>query len=148
VSGHDILTEAAISIADIDSVGLFDDWDWLVPHAHSPLMIGHFGDAVFGAPDGSLWLLDLLEGRYGQIAHDSGEFNRLKLESDNLNRWFTWDWVVIAGQNGLVPGPAQSLGWKVAPAIGGDFSVANIQVFSRRVYLDLQGQLFRQIAAK
>jgi hypothetical protein len=142
-----VLREAAISIADIESTGLFDAWNWLVPESDTPLMIGHFCDTVFGAPDGSLWLLDLMEGHYGRIARDSDEFRRLKIDADKVNRWFTWDWVVIAGQNGLVPGPEQCLGWKVPPVIGGDFSLSNIQLFPRRVYLDLQGQLFRQIGS-
>jgi hypothetical protein len=135
----------AIDAARVDTGPLLGEWSWLLPRSHLPLFVGAFGDSVFGAPDGSLWLLDLLEGDYSCIAANGSEYNRLKGDPANLNKWFSADWVTIAAGNGLVPDESQCLGWKVHPILGAEFSIANIGLFSTRIYHSVLGQLFRQI---
>lgn len=135
----------ATSCSDIDCRPLLENWRWLVPDDHRPLMVGVFGDWIMGAPDGSLWCLELLEGSYSRIADDAEVFNRAKSNPDNLNLWFMAEWAEIAERHGLVPSTDQCLGWKVHPMLGGKFEADNIQVFSLRVYQSLMGQLFRQL---
>ena len=137
--------DLAIACEGMDCGPLLEDWRWLVPHELTPLMIGIFGDWVFGAPDASHWHLDLLEGQLTRIASDSAEFNRLKSLDQYRDAWFSANWADIALSNGLVPNRDECLGWKIAPVLGGPFAADNIQVFSLRVYQCLQGQLFRQI---
>jgi len=108
-------------------------------------MVGAFGDWIFGAPDGSMWTLCLLEGDYRQVAQTSDEFNRLKQQPENLNSWFKANWVSIAAGHGIVPKLDECLGWKKPPVLGGPFAVDNISVFSLRVYQCIQGQLHQQI---
>lgn len=50
-----------------DTARLLEHWRWLIPQVETPLMISVFGDWVFGHPDGTLWRLELLEGRYQRI---------------------------------------------------------------------------------
>lgn len=135
----------ATSCSDIDWAPLLQDWRWLVPDDHLPLMVGVFGDWIMGAPDDSLWSLELLEGSYSRIADNAEEFNRAKSNPDNLNLWFMAEWAEIAERHGLVPSGDQCLGWKVHPMLGGKFEADNIQLFSLRVYQSLMGQLFRQL---
>jgi hypothetical protein len=59
-------------------------------------MIGIFGDWIFGAPDGTLWHLDLLEGQFHQVAGDSTEFNSKKREEKYRDEWFGANWADIA----------------------------------------------------
>ena len=139
------MRDLVISATYIDTEPLLADWAWLVPPSHQPLFVGAFGDCVFGAPDGSLWLLDLLEGDYVRIAADAAEYNRLKSDPANLDKWFSADWVVIAAGNGLVPDQTECLGWKAHPVIGAAFSMENIGLFSTRIYHSVVGQLFRQL---
>jgi hypothetical protein len=136
--------DLAISCDSIDCNYLLSAWTWLVPAHHTPLMVGAFGDWIFGAPDGSHWTLCLLEGDYRQIARDSAEFNRLKRQPENLDSWFKAGWVAIAARHGLFPKIDECLGWKVPPFLGGAFSVDNIDVFSLRLYQHIQGQLHQQ----
>jgi hypothetical protein len=136
--------DLAISCDRLDCYGLLSQWAWLVPADHTPLMVGAFGDWIVGAPDGSHWVLCLLEGDYRQIARDCAEFNRLKQQPENMESWFKADWVEIAARCGLVPKIDECLGWKIPPILGGEFSVDNIAVFPLRVYQSTQGQLHRQ----
>jgi hypothetical protein len=136
--------DLAVAYDSIACDDLLAEWAWLVPVDHTPLMVGAFGDWIFGAPDGSHWTLCLLEGDYRQVAGDSAEFNRLKLQPENLESWFKADWVAIAAKHGLVPKIDECLGWKIPPILGGRFGVDNIAVFPLRVYQSIQGQLHRQ----
>jgi hypothetical protein len=136
--------DLAIACEHIDCDGLLDEWRWLVPPDHVPLMIGAFGDWILGAPDASHWALCLLEGDYRKVANSSREFNQLKKDPENLESWFKAGWVEIAARHGMVPGINECLGWKVPPFLGGELSVDNIGVFSLRVYQSIQGQLQRQ----
>lgn len=137
--------DLAISCEGMDCDRLLADWRWLVPADATPLMIGIFGDWIFGAPHGSLWHLDLLEGRFNQVAQNSAEFNARKLEEKYRDAWFGANWADIAISHGLCPDTNECLGWKLPPILGGPFSTENIQVFSLSVYQSLSGQLFRQL---
>lgn len=138
--------DLAVSCDDLECDRLLEDWRWLVPEAMEPLMIGIFGDWVFGASDASHWHLDLLEGTFQKIADGSHDFNAKKELPTYRNEWFGEEWANIALSNGLVPKRDECLGWKIAPVRGGDFVLGNVQVFSLSVYQRVTGSLFRQIA--
>ncbi len=82
------MRDLAVSCQELGCDRLLDDWRWLVPDAMEPLLIGIFGDWVFGAPDGSHWHLDLLEGRFHRIADGSQDFNAKKEQPHYRNEWF------------------------------------------------------------
>ncbi len=140
--------DLAISCERLDCEPLLVDWRWIVPEDAKPLMIGIFGDWIFGAPDGSLWHLDLLEGQFTQIALNSDEFNAKKREEQHRNDWFGANWADIALAEGMTPNDDECLGWKIAPVLGGPFSIENIQVYSLRVYQSVTGQLFKRVAGQ
>ncbi len=137
--------DLAVACHDWDCDPLLTEWRWLVPSDATPLLIGIFGDWIFGAPDGSFWHLDLLEGCFHRIADDSDAFNAMKQEDQYRDDWFGANWAEIALGNGLVPNDQECLGWKIAPIIGGPFSVDNIEVFPLPVYQHITGQLHRQL---
>ena len=136
----------AISCDDMDCSRLLNEWRWLVPEDAVPLMIGIFGDWIFSTPDGSHWHLDLLEGQFQRIAKDSNDFNAKKNVKQNRENWFGSNWADIALELGMIPDDDECLGWKIAPVLGGSFSVDNIQVFTLVVYQSCNGQLFHQLA--
>ena len=136
---------AAMPYVAAEFPGLFDDWSWRVPKNHTPLLMGKFGDTVFGHPDGSLWLLDMLAGEYERIAASSAEFNLKKNRRKYMDRWFMWSWVEIAYAHGKIPNERECLGWELPPILGGPVDAAHLAVYGRNMYVSLQGQLHRQI---
>jgi hypothetical protein len=139
------MRDLAIPVDEIDTSHLLREWSWILPSDHVPLFVGAFGDVVFGAPHGSLWLLSMLDGDYRLIANDALEYNRKKRDFEVLEDWFLAGWVEIAERHGLVPKRDECLGWKVHPALGAPFSVENIDIFSVGIYHLLVGQLFKQV---
>ena len=128
-----------------DVTRLVGEWNWLIPVGYTPLFISVLADWVFGAPDGSLWCLSVLEGNFTKIATNSNEYNRLNKSQEWLNKNFIADWQAIAAGRGLLPNDNQCLGWKVHPLLGGGFEVENLQVFEMAVYQSIMGQLHRQL---
>ena len=134
-----------IAVAQYDCAALLVDWSWRVPPADTPLFISAFGDWVFGNPDGSLWVLSVLEGDYTQVARNAQEYNTLNKSSEWLDQIFIAGWLAIAAGHGLIPGKDQCLGWRVHPRVGGKFESSNLQLFDMVVYQSLMGQLHRQL---
>jgi hypothetical protein len=128
-----------------NDIGLLADWRWIVPDALEPLFITALGDWIFGAPDGSLWLLEMIEGSLGRIAANGAEYNRLKASEEWLNETLMAGWFVVALGNGLAPTENQCIGWKIHPLLGGAFDKANLQLFDMTVYQVIMGQLHRQL---
>ncbi|WP_150278856.1 T6SS immunity protein Tdi1 domain-containing protein [Halopseudomonas salina] len=135
-----LMTEAA----EYNTEALLAEWQWLVPSVDTPLFISVFGDWVFGNPDGSLWLLSVLEGDYIQLARNAQEYNTFNKSAEWLEQNFIAGWQPIAAGHGMSPSRNECLGWKVHPLLGGNFEVANLQIFSMVVYQALMGQLHRQ----
>lgn len=114
-----------------------------MPRDAEPLMIGIFGDWIFGAPDASHWHLDLLEGTFQKCAKNSEDFNAKKREAEFLDLWFGANWAEVALTEGLVPGAEECLGWKIHPAIGGEFASSNIGVFQLSMYQKVCASIHR-----
>lgn len=139
------MREIAIDCEGLDWKPLLSDWRWLVPADHVPMLLGAFGDWIIAGPDGTVWNLDLLEGRYERIAADASQFHEAAAEEANMNRWLTADWATMAFERGLFPERDECLGWKIHPILGGPFSIENIEVFRLTVYQSLMAQMHRQI---
>ncbi|WP_211232078.1 T6SS immunity protein Tdi1 domain-containing protein [Pseudoduganella violaceinigra] len=134
-----------VNAEQLDARALLGEWQWLVPATETPLFLTAMGDWVFGASDGSLWLLSMLEGAYTKIAEDSGEFNRLNKSQEWIEETFLSGWFEIGAGNGIQPGQDECLGWKLHPSLGGQFAATNLKVFSMAVYQSLMGQLHCQL---
>ncbi len=127
---------------------LLTDWRWVVPDTLTPLFLTALGDWIFGAPDGSLWLLEMLEGSLSSIAANAAEYNRLKSSDEWLDETLLAHWFVIALGKGMAPSTDECIGWKVHPILGGPLDETNLQLFTMKVYQSLMGQLHRQLAAR
>jgi hypothetical protein len=112
------LRSLMINASEYDAAVLLAEWRWLVPQSSTPLFISALGDWVFGHPDGSLWMLSLLEGDYRQVAENAAEYNRLNKSEAWLEETFQAGWQVIAAAHGMQPGKDECLGWKVPPVLG------------------------------
>ena len=134
-----------VEASQYDTAALLAEWRWLIPASQTPLFISAFGDWVFGQPNGSLWALSVLDGTYSQVAQNANEYNTLNKSAEWLDQTFIAGWLSIAAGNGMQPTKDECLGWKLHPRLGGKFEVANLQIFTMRVYQHLMGQLHQQL---
>jgi hypothetical protein len=131
-----------------EAEAMLGDWRWLVPLDLTPLFITMLGDWIFGAPDGSIWALSLLEGDLRRLAASGTEYNRLKQDADWLDAELQFGWYEIALHNGLVPDGEQCVGWKIHPALGAAIDKSNLELYSMRAYQSIVGQLMRHVAGR
>ncbi len=134
-----------VAAKEYDLPRLLHDWQWLIPKTDTPLFLSVMGDWVFGAPDGSLWSLSVLEGEYFQVAANADEYNKLNKSEEWLNKTFIAEWYPVALIHDLEPTENQCLGWKLHPLLGGKLASENLQVFDMLVYQSIMGQLHRQL---
>jgi hypothetical protein len=134
------------SASEFDAPALASHWSWLIPAGHTPLLLSILGDWVFGAPDGSHWVLSTLEGSYEKVAENSAEFNLRKRSFEWLDKVFLASWQEIADRNGIVPTATECITWKVPPVIGGRFEVSNLCLLPQSVYQAVMSQLHQQAA--
>jgi hypothetical protein len=140
-----IVVDLTIPIENLNSEALLSEWRWLVPRDYRPIQMNKFGWWFFAAPDGSVFLLDLIEGKLSKIATSVAEFNALKNTDSAHAEWYFDGFVFRCHSEKLLLGDGQCYMWKVPPVIGGKFEFENITVASLNVAQSLLGQLFRQL---
>ncbi len=121
-----------------------ESWGWAAIGARIPVFASPFGDVFFRAPDG-FWWLDLLEG---QLTRPWENAEVMKAELDTTagqDRFLLAGLAWSAQQHGIIPGPDQVLGFKVAPIIGGRINVESIEAIDFVVSVNLAGQLHGQL---
>lgn len=124
---------------------LLREWSWLLPDDYIPQQISVLGDWVLQAPDGSLWLLSLVEGICSQIAADMDDYRQRCQSLAWINQVFLFEWQISAAEHGLLPDEQQCLAWIRHPLHGGRFQVSNLQVRDMGDYQQAMGQLHRQL---
>ena len=108
-----------IAASEYDTKSLLWAWPWRVPPSFTPLFVSVMGDWVFGAPDGSLYALSMLDGDLFRVAENADEYNAAKRDERWLERTFAAGWSVIARGHGLVPSKDECLARTSPPALEG-----------------------------
>lgn len=137
-----------IAASEYDTKALLWAWQWRVPPSFTPLFVSVMGDWVFGAPDGSLHALSMLDGDLFRIAENAAEYDAAKESERWLDQTFAAGWSVIARAHGLVPGKDECLAWTSPPALGGAFEVSNLRIQPMLVWQTLMGQLHEALTAR
>lgn len=137
-----------IAASEYDTEDLLWAWQWRVPPSLTPLFVSALGDWVFGAPDGSLYALSMLDGDLFRIAENAREYNAAKEDERWLDQTFAAGWAVIARRHGLVPAKDQCLAWTSPPALGGPFEVGNLWIADMSVWQAMMGQLHEALTAR
>ncbi|RKG51584.1 DUF1851 domain-containing protein [Corallococcus sp. AB011P] len=122
---------------------LLADWAWLVDGPCYPLAATLFGDAFLLRPSGEVQLLDALEGNLKTVAPSLKEFEAL-LKSEQGRELLMAQMAELLWNKEVRPQPDECYGYQVPPIFGGSLGSENIRVFSRLVYMSIQGQLHRQ----
>ena len=133
-----------VAAGKYDLPRMLEEWQWLLPKEHTPLLVSVFGDWVFKAPDGSFWCLSILRGDYSKIAADTDEYKRLRQSEQWMDKTFMAGLQAPAAtRRYLHPTEAQCLGWKLHPRVGGEVRPENLEVFDMASYQSLMSQLHR-----
>jgi hypothetical protein len=142
----------AILIADylidhraVDWPTVLTSWSGLVPRKSSLWLVNRFADLFLILPDGTVHMLDVGAGTLRQVADSRDAFHAKLDENDNANQWFMIPLVDRMVAAGLVLRPGQCYGFKMPPALGGDYRVENSGPLPVQDYLGARGSLHEQL---
>ena len=119
-----------------------------MPQSCRPLCLSLFGDWLLEAPDGSIHLLDTLEGQIARLAATSDLFRQaIEDEEEKRDEWLLEGHVLGQADRGVVLRSGQCFGFKVPPILGAPIEAGNIQPCDIVSYEIWIGQLHERIKA-
>lgn len=124
-----------------------DHWRHLLPHPGAVLGLSRFGDWFFEDVEGAVGRLNLVTGRYEQVA-PSRRALALALETMEGADYLAQAGLVLALRLArLEPGPSQIYVYSMMPRLGGGLGKDNIQLGEAEAWNRFVAQVHRQLDA-
>ncbi len=124
--------------------GALETWDWIEIGDRSPVFASPFGDVFFRAADG-LWWLDTIEATLTRPWATAEELKAALNTAEGQDRYLLAGLAASAERQGIVPAARQVYGFKIAPVLGGQVAVSNVEVIDFVVSINILGQLHKQV---
>jgi hypothetical protein len=121
-----------------------DSWDWIGIGGKDPVFTSPFGEVFLQSADG-FWFLDTLEATLSREWGNAGELKAALSTPEGQDRFLLAGLAVSADQRGITPTATQVYGFKIAPVLGGEIGVDNIEAIDFVVSINILGQLHKQV---
>jgi hypothetical protein len=127
---------------------LLEQWSPLVSGKIQPIGLSAFGDIYFFRSDGSVQVLDVLEGAVRSVAESQQAFgecmNSKEWQDSNLMPEVVWQ----LQNRGLIRNPGQVFGFAPHPSLAGKIAPETAMVMDAVVWHSICSQLLRPSANK
>ena len=135
--------------AQLESDFTIDDalesWRWLVPNDVTFVALTVLGDLFLREHDGSVWLLDTIEGKYYAVAESIELWQELLHDHERVEAWLMPQFVEALYAAGLVLKAGECFSATIPAILGGKFTPENWQPTSWRVHFWSPGQIHEQV---
>lgn len=121
-----------------------ESWAWIGIGDKSPLFTSPFGDMFFRANDG-FWYLDTVDAALIRPWATADDVKAALDTPDGQDRYLLAGLAASAERQGIMPTATQVYGFKIAPVLGGQIGLGNIEAIDFVVSINLLGQLHRQV---
>ena len=121
-----------------------ESWHWIGIGDKSPLFTSPFGDVFLRADDG-FWWLDTLEATLTREWASAEDLTTALNTSEGQDRYLLAGLAASAERQGITPTAMQVYGFKIAPVLGGEVGLANVEAIDFVVSINLLGQLHQQV---
>lgn len=126
---------ALIPIPAKRAAAFLERWAWLVDRPVQPFALSLFGDLFVEARDGSVSIIDAMEGVMRGLTASRRAFeSEVAQGSDSAREWLLLDTVELLKERGVLVRAGQCYGWKVPPLLGAPLTTDNVEVFEIDVY--------------
>jgi len=121
-----------------------ESWHWIGIGDKGPLFTSPFGDVFLRADDG-FWWLDTLEATLTREWASAEDLTTALNISEGQDRYLLAGLAASAERQGITPTATQVYGFKIAPVLGGEVGLANVEAIDFVVSINLLGQLHQQV---
>jgi len=120
-----------------------ESWSSIGIEGKKPLFCSPCGDVFLRAADG-IWWLDTLEGTLTRRWAHSEELKAALRTTEGQDR-FLLAGLAAGERQGIAPGTRQVYGLQIAPVLGGQLNVDNLEVIDFVVGINILGQIHEQV---
>ncbi len=139
------LGQLAKDITNVDIDDIFSCWQWHLGEMKSLLTISLLGDLFLLGNDEAVYWLQTDTGVLTKIAGDLEQYHEFLTDEDKIDHWFLPLLIekLLNSEKTLKENEVYS--FKKLPAIGGDYSVDNMEPTDMSVHFAFSGQICEQI---
>jgi hypothetical protein len=138
------INDYLISQTRTDWGRLLKDWVPPLPRNFTLWLVNCLGDVFVVRENGAVHWLEVGSGRFVEAARSSAEFARLLDTGDNANLWLRISLVDACRRAGMRLAPHECYGFKIPPALGGRYEVANLQPTHLVTHYSYQAYICKQ----
>jgi hypothetical protein len=121
-----------------------ESWHWIGIGDKNPLFTSPFGHVFLRADDG-FWWLDTLEAALTREWATAEDLTAALNTPEGQDRYLLAGLAASAERQGITPTATQVYGFKIAPVLGGEVGLANVEAIDFVVSINLLGQLHQQV---
>jgi len=145
IGGTSELSYLFIDVPTEDVLRAVDGWKWLPLQNLSAIAVSAFGEVFFSDPMGAIHQIDTIEGKLSKVANSFPELTAMLQDAEARDSLLFAGLVIGARDKGLMLESGECYDFKVAPVLGGQMGVDEMQKLSFVVKLHIAGQLHEQV---
>lgn len=145
VDGSPELEHLFINVLAVDISRGLDGWKWLPISDLTAVAVSAFGEVFFRDAAGAIHQIDTIEGKLSKVANSLPELAGMFQIVETRDTLLLEGLVLGARKNGLMLEEGECYDFRIAPALGGQMSVSDMEKLSFVVKLHIAGQLHEQI---
>ena len=119
-------------------------WIPLMPDDASLWFVNRLGEIIFASPRGTIHRLVVGSGTVDELAPDRQAMARLLDVPENADAWLRITLIDGCARAGMRLGPDECFGFKVPPALQGNYEVANLEPKNIYTHYSWLSHIWRQ----
>lgn len=132
-------------ITNIDVEDILSCWGWKVSDMKAVALMSVLGDLFLVGQDDVVYWLQTDSGELSKVAENLLQFEQYLNDEDKVDNWFLPLLVEKLIASGKILKENEVYSYKTLPAIGGEYSVENIDPTDMSVHFAFTGQICEQI---
>jgi hypothetical protein len=139
------LNQVTKDITRIDADDLLSSWRWRLAGIETIIAISVLGDLFLLGEDSGVYWLQTDHGNLTKVADSNQEFHNYLNDDEKFANWFLPTLIEKLINAGKSLKENEVYSFKKMPAIGGDYSVDNMEATDMSVHFAFTGQICEQI---
>lgn len=134
-----------IEVPQVDILRAIEGWKWLKLSGLTAVAVSAFGEVFFRDSSGAIHQIDTVEGKLSRVSNSLAELTAVLQDAEARDSLLFGGLVIGARQRGMILEPGECYDFRMAPILGGQMGVDDLERLSFVVKLHIAGQLHEQV---